>query len=140
MSFWVLFNRLIFFCWNYTGLEPWVGYLGNMHACFSQFVCLSFSIVCLFLLYPNRAMLRGNDTAKVVLHYLGLKRATRSCHGTFPYFLEQIIVLFVGKKPEKLRLIVVFFILFDVRRQHDNWNFFFIELYQNTYFIQVLRR
>lgn len=111
-----------------------------MHACFSQFVCLSFSIVCLFLLYPNRAMLRGNDTAKVVLHYLSLKCATRSCHGTFPYFLEQIIVLFVGKKPEKLRLIVVFFILFDVRRQHDNWNFFFIELYQNTYFIQALRR
>lgn len=100
MSFWVLFNRLIFFFgWNYTGLEPWVGYLGNMHACFSQFVCLSFSIVCLFLLYPNRAMLRGNDTAKVVLHYLGLKRATRSCHGTFPYILEQIIVLFVGKNP-----------------------------------------
>lgn len=99
MSFWVLFNRLIFFGWNYTGLEPWVGYLGNMHACFSQFVCLSFSIVCLFLLYPNRAMLRGNDTAKVVLHYLGLKRATRSCHGTFPYFLEQIIVLFVEKNP-----------------------------------------
>lgn len=99
MSFWVLFNRLIFFWLELHRLRT-VSRIPRKYACvLSQFVCLSFSIVCLFLLYPNRAMLRGNDTAKVVLHYLGLKRATRSCHGTFPYFLEQIIVLFVGKNP-----------------------------------------